>query len=145
VLGTDGVGSGTTTVDGTDDGTTDDGTITIVGYVEIVTILVDGTLVGNQIVGMNTGVDGKIDAGGIEMVDTCGGTGTGETNVLGTVDGTAVIGTITYVVISLIVTTGTVDGMNCLGTTTGVVDGNLDVGGKCTVVGSGETYVGTGV
>jgi hypothetical protein len=48
--------------------------------------------------------------------------------VLGKLCGTAVIGIITYVVISLIVTTGTVDGMNLFGTTTGV-DGNLDVCG----------------
>lgn len=88
--------------------------------------MVDGTLVGNQIVGMNTGVDGKIDTGGIEIVEITGGTGTGETNDEGKLCGTAVIGIITYVVISLMVTTSTVDGINLLGTTTGVVEGNLD-------------------
>jgi len=110
----------------------------------MVTIFVDGTDVGNQIVGKNTGVVGKTSIGGSEIVDgTVGGTGTGEIYDDGTVSGTKVIGIITYVVTCGIVTTGIEDGINLAGIITGVVVGNLLVGGTLYVDGGAGIYVGT--
>jgi len=77
---------------------------------------------------MNTGDVGNTEVGGMEMVDTCGATGTGLTYDVGMVDGTRVNGTITYVVTCGIVTTGIDDGMNLAGMRTGDV-GNEVVGG----------------
>jgi hypothetical protein len=91
---------------------------------------------------MKTGDVGKTDVGGIEIDETCGGTGTGLIYEFGMVDGTIEIGTITYVVTSGIVTTGIDDGINLTGIITGDV-GKYLVDGYEILVGIGETYVGT--
>lgn len=76
------------------------------------------------------------------MVVTCGATGTVTTKVDGTVDGTAVYGTITIDVWCGTGTTVTVEGNQLTGTITGELVGKTNVGGIVNVEMAGTT-VGT--
>jgi hypothetical protein len=93
-------GTGTTVDDGTDDGTFEAEIITPVVDGTVITVTVDGTTEA----GTNTGVDGKNDAGGNDNV-----------TILGGLDGTGTVETIYEL------TTGTFDGISDNGTDDGII------------------------
>jgi hypothetical protein len=109
----------------------------------MVIIYVDGTVDGTHTGGTKIGDVGKSVAGGTEIVETTGTTGTGVIYDVGIDDGISGLGTITYVVTPGMVTTGIDDGIKTAGTTYGVVVGKLCVLGKLIVDGTGGIYVGT--